>query len=127
VYSNVAFQCAKIHDPDERERLRDWILDLEFTHHRIPKPRVNILLDVPFSFTENQLSGTRAGTGREYLKGLRDIHEEDLEFQKRVRDMYLWQAETSDDLRVVSCVDGDGGMLRPEVVFERVMNELELP
>ena len=28
VYSNVAYQCAKIEDPEIRLRLRDWIVDL---------------------------------------------------------------------------------------------------
>jgi len=127
VYSNIAFQCAKLPDPGEREKLRDWILALEYTHNKIPKPQVNILLDVPFSFTKSKLSGERPETGREYLKGLRDIHEEDLEFQKRVRDMYLWQAQSCNDLRVVNCVDGDGGMLEPGVIFGKVMHELEIP
>ena len=29
VYSNIAYQCAKLKDPQERERLRDWIFDTE--------------------------------------------------------------------------------------------------
>jgi dTMP kinase len=93
VYSNIAFQCAKLRDKKQQEQLRKWILDLEFSYYKIPKPEINILLDVPFSFTQKKLTGEREGSERDYLKGLRDIHEEDLDFQKRVRDIYLWQAK----------------------------------
>ena len=31
-YSNIAYQCAKLDDEDERTKLRKWILDLEFEH-----------------------------------------------------------------------------------------------
>ena len=51
VYSNIAFQCAKLKDSKQQEQLRNWILDLEFSYYKIPKPEINILLDVPFSFT----------------------------------------------------------------------------
>lgn len=51
VYSNVAYQCAKIGDAASRERLRDWIVDLEYDYHKIPQPDVSLFLDVPFGFT----------------------------------------------------------------------------
>jgi len=126
VYSNIAFQCAKLNNREQQEKLRDWILELEFTYNQIPRPDLNILLDVPFSFTQNKLSGTRAGSEREYLKGLRDIHEEDLDFQQRVRDMYLWQAQTCNDLRIINCVDDQGSMHAPETIFSRILHETNL-
>jgi len=126
VYSNIAFQCAKLNDKDKQAKLRDWILELEYSYNKIPRPQVNILLDVPFAFTKSKLSGMRSGTGREYLKGLRDIHEEDLEFQKRVRDMYLWQAQSCSDFKIISCMDLHGGMLSPESIFSKILQETEL-
>ena len=54
-YSNIAYQCAKLDDNTEKERLMKWILDLEFNHFGIPRPDINIFLDVPFSFTEKKL------------------------------------------------------------------------
>ena len=36
-----------------------WILKLEFDHFSIPRPDLNIFLDVPFAFTEKKLSGTQ--------------------------------------------------------------------
>ena len=88
-YSNIAYQCAKITDEQTQEELMKWILSLEFRHFAIPKPDLNIFLDVPFAFTEKKLSGSRTGDDRSYLNGTRDIHEESLIFQKKVRDIYF--------------------------------------
>jgi dTMP kinase len=125
VYSNIAFQCAKMPDRGKQEALRNWILNLEYTYNDIPKPDLNILLDVPFSFTRNKLSGNREGNERDYLMGQRDIHEDDLDFQKRVRDIYVWQAQTCSDLKIINCTDELGEMHAPEIIFKRVLNEIE--
>ena len=52
VYSNIAFQCAKLEDKAERDELRDWIFDTEYRHFGIPVPDVNIFLDVPVDFVK---------------------------------------------------------------------------
>jgi dTMP kinase len=121
VYSNIAFQCAKVTEENEREDLRKWILGLEYECHNIPRPDLNILLDVPFSFTKKNLQGNRSGgSDRDYLKGNRDIHEEDLEFQKRVRDMYFRQASMCDDLAIINCLDNKGNMLSADLIFNSI-------
>jgi dTMP kinase len=126
VYSNVAFQCAKLTDLKQQKALRNWILDLEYNYNDIPRPDLNILLDVPFSFTQNKLAAAREGSERDYLQGLRDIHEEDLDFQKRVRTMYLWQAQTSHDLKIINCVDARGGMQTPDNIFTQILKQVDL-
>jgi len=47
IYSNIAFQCAKIDNAEQAEKLRDWIFDTEYNKFAIPKPDVNLFLDVP--------------------------------------------------------------------------------
>ena len=64
VYSNVGFQCAKLPAGEERNRLADWILYLEFCHNGLPRPDVSLFLDVPFTFTERKLSELREGDDR---------------------------------------------------------------
>jgi len=128
-YSNIAYQCAKLNDPVEQDKLMKWILDLEFSHFGIPRPGLNIFLDVPFSFTEKKLSSSRTGDDRDYLNGTKDIHEGSLTFQNNVRQMYLKLAHSDNFLSVVDCSDKSGGMLPPGKIFElivRIMDERKL-
>jgi len=120
-YSNIAYQCAKLSDIQEQEKLMKWILDLEFSHFSIPKPDLNIFLDVPFTFTEKKLSDSRTGEDRRYLNGTRDIHEESLSFQKRVREIYLRVSHTDERLCMVKCSDEKGEMLLPEKIFDLII------
>ena len=120
VYSNVAYQCAKIGDAASRERLRDWIVDLEDEYDKIPPPDVSLFLDVPFGFTRRKLEEVREGDDRSYLHGKKDIHEASLTLQQRVREVYLGQAERDDRFRVVDCAGDDGTMLPPPQIFERI-------
>jgi dTMP kinase len=126
VYSNIAFQCAKLTSAEERLRLRDWILDFEFHHNKLPKPDLNLLLHVPIAFTRRQLVSARAGDDRAYLKGERDIHEEDLGFQERVMKEYISLQQYVDDLRLISCADDSGGMQAPGTISEIILKQLEI-
>lgn len=120
VYSNVAFQCAKMKTHAEQNQLRDWILNMEFTYFKIPKPDVNLFLDVPLSFVAEKLQAPREGEDRAYLQGKRDIHEASLTFQEKVRALYLEQAAEDASFRVISCATEEGRMAPWEVIFERI-------
>ncbi len=124
VLSNIAFQCAKLEGGKERDDLRKWILEFEYGYHRIPRPDISIFLDVPFTFTARQLSAARDGQDRMYLNGKPDIHEQDLGFQKRVREVYLGLASTDPGLHVLECAGEEGEMLSPEKIFGKMMNLL---
>ena len=125
-YSNVAYQCAKFDAPEEQNKLRDWILALEFEHFAIPMPDLNIFLDVPSDFIESKLKGLRTGNERDYLNGARDIHEENLDFQRKVREMYLRISHDNEKLAVVNCNNDKGEMAAPESIFEKILKTIEL-
>lgn len=120
VNSNIAYQCAKVDDEQKRKELTKWILDTEFVQFDIPRPDISIFLDVPFSFTSAKLTEQRQGADREYLHGGRDIHEESLDLQRRVREAYLEIAAVDDTLKVVDCSDGRGRMDTPEDNFGKI-------
>lgn len=124
VYSNIAFQCAKLKEREERDKLRNWILDLEFNHNRLPVPDLNLFLHVPFEFTRRQLETDRAGEDRAYLQGERDIHEEDLDFQEEVRQEYLALGRHVNDIVSVDCSDGKGAMLPPDDISDMIVQHL---
>ena len=120
-YSNIAYQCAKIGEPAKQDDLKNWILNLEFSYFAIPKPDLNIFLDVPSVFTARKLSEERNGDDRSYLNGKNDIHESSLSFQQKVRDSYLRVASTDDRLAVIDCGSRDGEMLPPEEIFSKIL------
>jgi len=126
VYSNIAFQCAKLSGAEERIRLRDWILDFEFSHNDLPKPDLNLLLHVPIEFTRQQLAKSRDGDDRAYLKGERDIHEEDMGFQESVMQEYLSLQQYVDDLELIDCTDGKGEMQSPALISKNIIKQLEI-
>jgi len=121
VYSNIAYQCAKINNKKERDALKNWILNLEFKHFNIPVPALNIFLDVPFEFTTSKLQNSRSGFDRKYLNGYNDIHESSLEFQKKVRQVYLDSAEEDETLKIINCANTDGIILSTVEIFKQIL------
>ncbi|MFW6310794.1 MAG: dTMP kinase [Nanoarchaeota archaeon] len=87
VYSNVAFQCAKV--KNNSHIIRNWIENFEFEFLKLPRPDLNIFIDIPLDVIEERLGNKREGDDRNYLQGKKDIHESSMDFQKRVRDEYL--------------------------------------
>lgn len=120
IYSNIAFQCAKTIDKNEADWLRNWILDLEYNKFKIPVPDINIFLDVPLTFVKSKLSSGRSGDDREYLEGKQDIHEENLSFQEKVREIYLRECTSESELLRVDCSDINGNMLSPDDIFKKI-------
>lgn len=120
VYSNIAYQCAKLPSDAEADALRDWIFRTEYGDFNLPRPDLNLFLDVPIGFVEANLHSQRKGEDRGYLSGAQDIHEADIAFQKRVRAIYLKQAELDPSFKVVDCKDAQGAMMAPAEIFERI-------
>ena len=120
VYSNIAYQCAKLKSEEEAEALRKWIFETEYGQFGLPVPDLNIFLDVPISFVKSNLTADRPGDDREYLSGGQDIHEADIEFQMKVRAVYRKQASIDSRFISVDCSDEFGEMLGPEEIFAKI-------
>lgn len=120
VYSNIAYQCAKLHDVTERKNLRDWILTTEYGPFNLPRPDINIFLDVPIDFVKENLASHREGADRAYLEGTQDIHEASISFQKDVREMYLAETVSDPHFIRVDCSDKNGRILPPGDIFQKV-------
>ena len=125
VYANIAFQCAKLNDSNEIEKLSDWIIDLEYNYFKIPKPDLSIFLNVPFEFTKKNLTEQRNGDDRNYLNGKEDIHEKDIDFQNKVRNIYLREVNKDKKLRIINCAASDGEMSDPNDIFAKIINLLK--
>ncbi|MDR0939045.1 MAG: dTMP kinase [Mediterranea sp.] len=125
VYSNIAFQCAKLVSEEERRRLKEWILDFEFGVNSLPRPDKSFFLNVPFGFIERSLSQRRVGEDRDYLNGKEDIHEQSLELQRQVYDVYQSLLAERDDLVSIDCSDGENRFLPKEEIHRRILREME--
>ena len=125
VYSNIAYQCAKLKSADEANQLREWIFNTEYGNFELPRPDLNIFLDVPIGFVESKLKSQRGGADRDYLEGGQDIHEADIEFQKRVRDIYQRQCELDPKFIRIDCSDESGQMLPPDAIFAKVQKVVD--
>lgn len=125
VYSNIAYQCAKLGDSSEAEELRDWILQTEYGDFGLPRPDLNIFLDVPIEFVEQSLHRERDGADREYLQGHQDIHEASIDFQRRVQNIYRAQASLDKDFRIVDCHSAEGRMLPTDEIFAKIVRLYE--
>ena len=125
VYSNIAYQCAKLSGAKQREDLREWILNTEYGQFDLPRPDLNLYLDVPISFVEKSLTAHRKGGDRAYLEGAEDIHEADIPFQKEVRSIYLDACRRDPGFRRIDCADSEGNMLPPEDIFERLREVID--
>lgn len=121
VYSNIAFQCAKLDSEAEKEALKRWILDFEFTYNGLPRPTRSFFLDVPFEAVARSLSHSREGEDRRYLRGKEDIHESSLMFQRKVYEEYKKMVTEIGDLVAVSCYDGAGEWLGAGEVHGRIL------
>jgi len=125
VYSNIAYQCAKIDKTEEQSELRNWILQMEYEYFNIPKPDLNLFLDVPLEFVAEKLRMTRHGDDRGYLKGKFDIHESNLSLQERVREVYLKQSDLDPQFSVIPCVDMHGAMLPAHQISTLITQKLK--
>jgi dTMP kinase len=124
LYSNIAFQCAKLKDKEQKVKLARWIKNLEYDYYKIPVPDLNLFLNVPFGFTRHNLENQRNGNDRDYLNGATDIHEADLNFQEQVREIYLWQVKENSDFEMIDCSDGGNKILNPEEISQRIIDKI---
>ncbi len=122
MFSNIGFQCAKLKDTAQQEKLIHEILSMEYDYFKIPQPDISVFLHVPISFVEQQLKAQRTGDDREYLQGKEDIHEQSMDFQKAVEQVYLDACRLMPDkLLYFNCMSKDGNMKSPqEIHYELV-------
>ena len=133
IYSNIAYQGAKYpKESEDNKIIREWIHEFEFNFLNLPYPDLNIFFDVPIEIIKKRLEEKREGEDRNYLKGKQDIHEADLDFQRRVRDNYILSMEGAINCKIIPCaeISGDFGgqhwyVLKPQDLFESYKKYLD--
>lgn len=102
--SNLAHQAARL-DGEASEKLRRWIENVEHNVFGLPRPNLNILIDISSDWSR-ELVGRKAA--RDYTDSEADLQESNLPYLERVRVCYRQIAADRDDwVAVSSLADGE--------------------
>lgn len=123
VFSNIAFQCAKVIGEQQQDDLKRWILDTEYNYFQIPVPDITIFLDVPIPIIKERLNKKRKGEDRKYLAGKDDIHEKNVDFQKYVYSIYNKLLNTENNFFRINCSIKEA-LLSQEIIHEKILDIL---
>lgn len=125
VFSNIAFQGAKINNVEEKLNFKHWIQKLELEYNGIPIPNMSIYLHLPSNLVIERLRNERRGVDRHYLKGKRDIHEGSAELQKQVEKEYIDLAKTGKKFFLLNCFSETKGVLGPQEIHQKIVKFLK--
>lgn len=124
VFSNMAYQGAKYDNETDVKTIINWIYNFEFKFLKLPYPDLTLFLNVPVDIIEKRLLEKREGEDREYLNGKNDIHEMNIEFQKKVHFNYA--NFKYKNYKNINCIDKNLNLLNPKSVFELCMHYIGL-
>ena len=113
--SNIAHQVAKLQPPNSKLQFIKWLEALEYGENKIPKPDLVILLTIPETIAQKFMR-----------KRVRDIHEKNVFYQKRVAKEFLDLAKANKNWAVVSNTKG-GGLKKINEVHKEIVEIVKNP
>lgn len=111
--SNIGHMAAKLNSQGEKLKYIKWLEDLEYRENGIPVEDLVIFLNVPIEFSKKLMKGRKL-----------DIHESDIEYLKKVLDVYGSVARKKDYWVKVDCVE-KGKLLSPAKIHGKVLEILK--
>lgn len=117
--ANQIHQGGKIENIKERKDFLKWLDTMEYSIFKIPRPDLVVYLDVPFEVSKIWLQKKVAQRKKKYLKGRKDVAEDNLIHLKLSRDSALLLAKQNKNWHKISCCKGVVCM-SPEQVHEEV-------
>lgn len=117
--ANQIHQGGKIQNKKERKEFLEWLEKMEFGVFNIPKPDMVIYLDVPFEVSKSWLERKVTQRKKKYLKGRKDVAEDNLLHLKQSRESALMLEKTNKNWTKIECCKG-ATCLSPEEVHEKV-------
>lgn len=118
--SNLAFMAAKL-PRGQWNSFIGWLEKAEYEENKIPKEDLVMLLNVTPSVSHKNIEkkGKRKYLGEE----VKDIHENNLDYQSKVAKVYLHLAKNRSHWRVIQCMDRDK-LKDPGVITEMLIETL---
>lgn len=115
VTSNIAHQGVKLKN-NERKKFADWIYDMEYKQHRMPKEDLVIYLYVSPEISDRLIWERE----RKAINRHRDI-EEGLNYQKQVANYYLTLCKKYKHWNKVDCVNKDKSLKSKETIHQEIL------
>lgn len=122
VTSSLAHQAAKVKNKKSREEFLEWLFQLEYKMHRMPKEDIVIHLFVPWKIG---MSLTEKIGRRDYLKNVKmDIAEKSVEHRISSEKMYLELSKRYKHWVKIDCFE-NGKLLPPELIHKKIIQVLK--
>jgi len=123
VTSSLAHQSAKFPSGKSRDEFMEWLDELEYKVHRMPREDIVIYLYVPWKLG---VELTKNKEDRAYLKGKKqDMAEADLHHRIESEKMYLWLSKNKKNWVKVNCIDKNGKLRSREEIHKEILLILE--
>jgi len=111
VSASLAHQSSKL-PPAKRKAFVEWLYNMEYKEHRLPKEDVVIYLNVPAAIAQELLIKE---------KRRRDEADVDIEHQKRTIAMYQQLVRKYKHWVMISCVDAKGKLFSKETIQKKIL------
>ncbi len=114
--SNMAHQTGRIKKSKRKEFL-NWLLDMEYKVHKLPKEDIVIFLHLPARVGQKLVDKKEK---RGYISK-RDLHEASLGHLKKAENMYLELTEKFKHWVKIDCLDNKGNILPPNKIHRKII------
>ena len=116
VASNLAHQGSKIDDLSERKEFYAWCTELEFDILKIPRPNLNIVLNIESKISEELLKNRSENTKTDL-----DIHEQDQDHQKLSRKIYAELCKLyPQTFTYINCINNQNQLMSVAMIHEQI-------
>ncbi len=119
VTSSLAHQGAKLL-PKERRRFINWIYDMEYKQHKMPKEDILLFLYVLPEISDKLI----LQKAKRYKKGKKKDIEEGLKYQRKVFQLYCQLAKKYLHWVMINCLDKKGKLKSRQEVHKEVITIL---
>lgn len=121
--SNQIHQGGKVSNPKKRKEFLAWLEELEYEIFKIPRPDVIIYLDMPIAISQKLLQTKSAQKKKTYLKGKKDIHENDLKHLSDAKNSAIKLIKKSNNWIKIDCAK-NGKPLAIEEISRNIMKKI---
>lgn len=124
VSSSQIHQGSKISDLAKRGEFLRWLEKMEYGVFDIPKPDLIVFLDVPIEITQKLLKLKDQSVKKKYLKGKKDLAENDRSHLEKSRANAISIVEKGNKWKKINCSEFDN-ILPIEKIHELVFKEIK--